>query len=56
MVYHDTKLIITTSITTICLNMFSILEQWERGHITIDNSRDAEIQIAIILLVTVGSF
>lgn len=56
MVYHDTKLIITTSITTICLNMFSILEQWESGQITIDNSRDAEIQIAIILLVTVGSY
>lgn len=56
MVYHDTKLIITTSITTICLNMFSILEQWESGQITIDNSRDTEIQIAIILLVTVGSY
>lgn len=56
MVYHDTKLIITTSITTICLNMFSILEQLKSGQINVENSRDVEIQAAVILLAAVGSY
>ncbi len=54
--YHQPKLILYTGIASILINIVSIIIEIVNGQMTISNSKDAEIQIALLLLCFVGSY
>ena len=54
-VYHNLRLIIFSGVATLLLNLGFILYRIYTGEITLANSRDTEIQIALIFLCFVGA-
>ncbi len=54
--YHQEKLILGMGIAAILMNAVSIGIQLINGEITISNSKDMEIQIALLLLCFAGSY
>lgn len=54
--YHDPKLILYTGIASVCVNLISIGRKVFYGELTLQNSKDAEIQIALLTLCFVGSY
>jgi putative nucleotidyltransferase with HDIG domain len=54
--YHDKHLIFGMGIAALLLNIFFIVVWTYRGYITLENSRDVEIQIALIILCFAGCY
>lgn len=54
--YHDPKLILYTGISSVLVNLISIGKKVSLGELTIENSKDAEIQIALLILCFTGSY
>ena len=52
--FHQPAIILYTGIASLILNIISIWMRWQRGDLTINNSKDAEIQIALIILCFLG--
>ncbi len=54
--YHQPKLIMWTGIASVIVNLYFIASRFLSGELGIVNSKDAEIQIALILLCFGGSY
>lgn len=54
--YHHPNLILFTGIASLLVNLVSILHNYLAGLIDLSNSKDAEIQIALIILCFGGSY
>ncbi|MCH5163799.1 MAG: HD-GYP domain-containing protein [Clostridiales bacterium] len=54
--YHHPKLILCTGIAALLINIVSIIVRYNSGLLDITNSKDAEIQIALILLCFGGCY
>lgn len=54
--YHQPKLILYTGVASVLINIVSIAIKIVNGEMTISNSKDAEIQIALLSLCFVGSY
>ena len=54
--YHHPKLILFTGLASLIVNGASIYQNYRTGVLTVANSKDAEIQIALILLCFGGSY
>lgn len=54
--YHQPRLILITGIATMVINVLFIMIRVASGSITMANSKDAEIQIALLVLCFVGSW
>ncbi|MBR1816939.1 MAG: diguanylate cyclase [Lachnospiraceae bacterium] len=54
--YHKPVIILVTGICATLLNIISILLRFNRGEITTANSKDIEIQLALLFLCFLGSY
>ena len=54
--YHEPKIILITGAATLIVNLISIYIGIISGDITVENSRDSEIQIALLILCFLGSY
>ena len=54
--YHQPMLILVTGIGSFLVNMISILMRYMRGELTTANSKDVEIQLALLFLCFTGSY
>lgn len=54
--YHYPKLILFTGVASLLVNLISIYHNFQTGVLTLANSKDAEIQIALIVLCFGGSY
>jgi diguanylate cyclase (GGDEF)-like protein/putative nucleotidyltransferase with HDIG domain len=54
--YHQPNLILTTGIAAFIVNIISIAIKFGTGQMTLSNSKDGEIQIALLLLCFGGSY
>lgn len=54
--YHHKSLILGTGLLTIFVNFLVIAKNYYQGQITVANSRDIEIQIALLFLCFAGSY
>lgn len=54
--YHRPKLILATGLASLAVNVISIIQHYRTGVLTIASSKDAEIQIALIVLCFGGSY
>lgn len=54
--FHRSKLILWTGFASLMVNLLSVLNRLRNGEITLANSRDVEIQIALIVLCFVGAW
>ena len=54
--YHHPKLILMTGLASLIVNLISIGQQFYAGELNMSNSKDAEIQIALIVLCFGGSY
>lgn len=54
--YHQPKLIIWTGLASMVVNVISIVMKFYRGEMTLATSKDAEIQIALLVLCFGGSY
>lgn len=54
--YHHPRLILCTGLASLVVNLFSIYQHYLSGELTLSNSKDAEIQIALILLCFGGCY
>ena len=54
--YHHPKLILMTGLASLAVNLISIGQQFYVGELNLSNSKDAEIQIALIVLCFGGSY
>ena len=54
--YHHPNLILATGLASLVVNLVSIAQKFRAGVLNITNSRDAEIQLALILLCFGGSY
>jgi diguanylate cyclase (GGDEF)-like protein/putative nucleotidyltransferase with HDIG domain len=54
--YHQPMLILCSGIAAMLVNIISIYFKYQNGEITVSNSKDIEIQIALIFLCFTGSF
>ena len=53
---HQPRLILITGIAALCVNVIAILGNYHAGLLTISNSKDAEIQLALIVLCFGGGY
>ena len=54
--YHQPRLILCTGIASLAVNLISIIHKFYTGAMNLSNSKDAEIQIALLLLCFGGSY
>jgi putative nucleotidyltransferase with HDIG domain len=54
--YHQPNLILYTGIASMIVNLFSIFLKFQTGEMTLQNSKDGEIQIALLFLCFAGSY
>ncbi len=54
--YHQPIIILVTGICATVLNIISIFLRYSRGEITTENSKDIEIQLALLFLCFLGSY
>lgn len=54
--YHQPKLILYTGIASLGINLFSIWRRYRTEKFNLENSKDVEIQIALMVLRFVGSY
>jgi diguanylate cyclase (GGDEF)-like protein/putative nucleotidyltransferase with HDIG domain len=54
--YHQPKLILYTGAAAMVVNVISIYTKYESGVLTVSNSKDVEIQLALIILCFGGGF
>ena len=54
--FHQPIIIMVTGICATVLNLISILLRYNRGEITTENSKDIEIQLALLFLCFLGSY
>lgn len=54
--YHHPKLILFTGVASVLVNLFFIFQNYTMGLLDMSNSKDAEIQIALIVLCFSGSY
>ncbi|MCH5324842.1 MAG: HD-GYP domain-containing protein [Eubacterium sp.] len=54
--YHQPKLVLMTGVASLILNAVTIVWRFSDGRLTIENSADAEIQIALMVLCFGGSY
>lgn len=54
--YHHPKLILTAGAASLVVNLVSIYQHYLSGNLTLSNSKDAEIQIALIALCFGGCY
>ena len=54
--FHEPKIILVSGIASILLNIISVLLRINRGEITSHNSKDVEIQLALLFLCFLGSY
>jgi len=54
--YHQPKLILYTGIASVLINIASVCYKIFQGTMTVSNSKDAEIQVALLTLCFVGSY
>ena len=48
--YHHPRLILVTGLAALIINLISIIVRWKAGLFDVSNSKDAEIQVALIVL------
>lgn len=54
--YHNPRLIFWTGTATVVTNFSFIVKRYLNGELNVSNSKDAEIQLALVILCFVGSF
>lgn len=54
--YHQPRLILFTGIASMLINIISIVIKFRTGEMTIANSKDGEIQLALLFLCFAGSY
>lgn len=54
--YHHPNLILWTGVASLIVNLVSVLQNFRAGTFNLSNSKDAEIQIALIVLCFGGSY
>ena len=54
--FHQPMIILVTGVCSIILNLISIFMRYNRGEITNENSKDIEIQLALLFLCFLGSY
>ena len=54
--FHQPAIILVTGLCSIVLNLISIFMRYSRGEITNENSKDVEIQLALLFLCFLGSY
>ena len=54
--YHEPKLILWTGVASVLVNLYFIAGQFARGELDVNTSKEAEIQIALILLCFGGCY
>lgn len=56
LLYHQPKLILWTGVASVIINVISIVNMFLYGKISVENSKDVEIQIALIFLCFGGCY
>ena len=56
MLYHHPKLVLGTGIVALALNLLSVFLRYRAGQINVEDTKDVEIQIALILLCFGGCY
>ena len=54
--YHQPKLILYVGTASMALNLLTILNRVVRGELTLHNSKDAEIQVAVLFVCFLGAY
>ena len=54
--FHQPIIIVVTGICATVLNLISVILRYNRGEITTENSKDIEIQLALLFLCFLGSY
>lgn len=54
--YHQPRLILVTGVASFAVNLFVVIRRIYKGAYSISNSKDAEIQLAVIVLCFAGSY
>ncbi len=54
--YHQPRLILVTGIAALVVNLVSIVIKLQKGSIVLSNSKDVEIQLALLILCFAGSY
>lgn len=54
--YHQPRLILFTGIASLIVNLISLYHKFQTGVMNLSNSKDAEIQVALLVLCFAGSY